>query len=83
MDGLLWLNAETLKRVPTPLWQTCKVLCLWVLFHETTVGVLSILARLCLMHVHVTMPQCSHWELLINEAVDIETLYSLTWYGHF
>ena len=29
------LNAETLERAP--LWQTCKVLCPWALFHETTV----------------------------------------------
>ena len=29
------------------------------------------------------MPECRHWELLINEAVVIETFDALTWYGHF
>ena len=38
IDALLWLNAETLERVPTPPFcPTCKMLRPWVLFCETTV----------------------------------------------
>ena len=35
-----WLNVETLERVPIPtFWHACKVLHLWVLFHEIMVHV--------------------------------------------
>ena len=34
MDALSWLNSDTLERAPSLFW-TCKVLCLWVLFHKT------------------------------------------------
>ena len=38
MGALSWLNVETLERVPTlPLWQTCNVLCPWILFHKAMV----------------------------------------------
>ena len=42
MGSLSWLNAETLKRAPTPpLWQICKVLHPWTLICKTTVMLFS------------------------------------------
>ena len=38
VGALSWLKAETIERAPTPpLYQTCKVLGPWALFHKTTV----------------------------------------------
>ena len=38
MGALSWLFMKTLKTASTPpYWQTCKVLCPWVLFCETTI----------------------------------------------
>ena len=54
VGALLWLNAETLERAPTPrpLWQTRKVLHPWVLFCETTV----ITYHSCSAHVQYAPP---------------------------
>ena len=78
MDALLWLNAETLKRAPTPLFGR-RVKC-------SALGALSQdygrctqhFDRLCLMHVHVTMPQCGHWELHFAYKTTVGALSILT-----
>ena len=42
MGALLWLNANIhLKEQPPSFWQSCKVLCQWVLFCDTTVLLLQ------------------------------------------
>ena len=86
MDALSWLNAETLKRAPTPLFgRRVKCSALGALsqdYGRYTQHFWQALSHACACH------YASMWSLgitfcLLNEAVGIETFYALTWYGHF
>ena len=71
MGALSWLFMKTLKKASTPpYWQTCKVLCPWALFRETTVYMYlshnhPIIRTVCLVTFDRS-PPFTHWHIHNN-----------------
>ena len=66
---------NTQKSTHPPVWQTCKVLCPWVLFHETTVH-----AHVCMAVHQFWTTACMAIHVLINFC---RSMQSYTWLNEY